>query len=1064
MDERAAAIDKQTQNLARARALVACCLLAALAWLAPALATAATTPYEAGRNYIHNFSPRSYGAGAQNWSLAQDGQGAIYVGNDDGTLLIWDSTRWQRITAPKHATVRSLARGADGRMYMGTVGDLGYLQPDATGQLAFVSLRDRIPPGERNFADVWATHVTADGVVFATTTTLFRYRGGAMETWKPPTSFHTSFVVDGRLYIRETGVGLMRLDGDKLVLVPGSGRFADERIYALLAWRGPGAQPGDLLAGTRNQGWFVLHGGTWRPWVIEADAAIRQGQLYDAIRLADGRLAVGTLRSGLLLLDAQGRLLRTLTRDSGLSSNAVLALMQDREGGLWVAEGYGIARIDIGSPLTIYDRISGLPGSVQALHRHAGTLYAGSIEGLYRLVAGTNPHFEEIPQVPGVIWGFAEIGDQMLVASDAGVFATAGGGFQQLLAPPQAELAAPALSLRQSTTDPSRVFVGRPDGVSTLKYEGSHWVDEGHIPGVRNQVRTIRQDAAGHVWLSLWGGGAIRLSLPPDWQGPRDPRLPKVERYGNEAGLPAEQNDIVAINGTLHFIAAHGIYRFDEGGNRFVPDAAFAGLFPHGPPQIDTLHQGHDGGLWMYAGAAAGSKEVRHAVPAAQGWRWQAVPLQPLTGTNISVFLDDADGTVWMGGDAGLFRYESTRAMPRDAQLATLLRRATGSDNRALSTDAPAAAGPPEIPWEQNSIRFEFALPSYTLSDATRYQVWLQGLDHGWSPWNDSTYRDYTNLPDGLYRFHVRARNVYGQQGREATFAFRILPPWYRTTWAWLLWIASATLLLGLLMQWRSATLRRRNRALATLVAQRTAELAQANEALQQANEALARQVMIDPLTGLKNRRYLSEHIGPDLASARRSHQHARQHGQPPMHLLFLMVDIDHFKRINDTWGHSSGDRVLQQFRDLLLSATRGADTPVRMGGEEFLIVARSAPADAGPLFAERIRATVAAARFDLGDGQHVQLTCSIGFANYPFFASELEKLHWEQVVNLADECLYAAKRQGRNAWVGVPPVTSPPPGNVVDALREALARLPGPGPLPVLASWVRNDPPEALK
>ncbi|WP_192156766.1 diguanylate cyclase [Rhodanobacter sp. 7MK24] len=1066
MDERVAAIDKQMQRLARALALVACCLLAGMAWIAPALsATATAAHYEGGRHYIHSFSPKSYGGAAQNWALAQDKQGAIYVGNDDGTVLVWDGARWQHIPAPKQATVRSLALGADGRMYMGTVGDLGYLKPDATGQLAFVSLRDRIPPSERNFADVWATHSTADGMVFVTTTTLFRYRNGAMQTWKPRAVFHTSFVVDGRFYVRETGVGLMQLDGDKLVPVPGGERFANEKVYALLAWRGPGAQPGDLLAGTRTQGWFVSHGGAWHPWITEADDAVRQGQLYDAIRLADGRLAVGTLRSGLLLLDAQGHLLRTLTRDSGLTSNAVLALMQDREGGLWIAGGYGITRIDIGSPLTIFDRSSGLPGSVQALHRHAGTLYAGSTEGLYRLASGTNPHFEDVTQVPGVIWGFAEIGDQMLIASDSGVFAVSGGTFQQLLAPQQSQLSITALSLRQSTTDPSRVFVGRTDGVSTLKYENNHWIDEGHIPGVRNEVRTIRQDAAGHVWLSLWGGGAIRLGLPPDWQGPGDPRTLKIERYGNEAGLPAEQNDIVVIDGTLHFTTAHGIYRFDERSNRFGPDPALADLFPDGPPQIDALHQNSNGELWMYTGHGDGLKEVRHAVHTARGWRWKAAPLQPLAGTNISTLLDDADGILWMGGDAGLFRYDSTRVIPQDAQLSTLLRRATGPDNHVLFADNFATAGSPDIPWEQNSIRFEFALPSYTLSDATRYQIWLQGLDRDWSAWSESTYRDYTNLPDGHYRFHVRARNVYGQQGREATFDFRILPPWYRSTWAWLLWIASALLVLAQLVHWRSTALRRRNRALATLVTQRTAELAQANEALQQANEALARQVLIDPLTGLKNRRYLSEHIEPDLASARRYHQDALMHGLPPMHLLFLMVDIDHFKRVNDTWGHSSGDRVLQQFRDMLLSATRGADTPVRMGGEEFLILARSAPPDAGPQFAERIRAAVAAERFDLGNGEHVHLTCSIGFANYPFFAGEPEKLRWEQVVNLADECLYAAKRQGRNAWAGVPPVATPSPaGDTADALREALARLPGPGPLPILASWAGAGPQEAMK
>ncbi|WP_077482920.1 ligand-binding sensor domain-containing diguanylate cyclase [Rhodanobacter sp. C06] len=1063
MDERGAAVDKQTKRrprLVRVLALVARCLLAGLALAAPAWAASApAASSEAGLPFIRNFDPRSYGAAAQNWSLAQDRQGVIYVGNVDGAVLAFDGARWQRIPVPNRAAVRSLALGADGRIYVGTVGDLGYLEPDATGQLGFVSLRDKIPPSERDFADVWSIHPTADGVFFATSTQLFRYRNGAMEVWKPKTSFHLSFLVDGKLYIREVGLGLLQLDGERLELSPGGSRFADEKIYALLPWRGPDAQPGDLLAGTRTQGWFIRQGDSWRPWTTEADAAIRKGQLYNASWLADGRLAAGTLRGGLFLLDAQGHLLRTLTRGSGLSTNMMLAQFQDREGGLWIAAGNGISRIDLGSPLTYYGERGGLPDGVLALRRHAGTLYAGTTDGLYRLVDGADAHFERLPRVTGQIWGLAEVDDELLVASSDGVFALADGTSRQLLDTRQSARSTTALSLRRSTRDPARVFVGYPDGIGTLRHEGDRWIDGGRIAGVRQEVRTIRQDADGHVWLSLWVGGAIRLSLPPDWQGPRDGRTVRVERFGTAEGLPPEQNDLAMIDGRLRFTTPHGIYRFDEASGRFSLDPAFAGLFPGGPQPVDVLRQDRRGGLWMYAVADAdGGKQTGHAVHAGQGWRWADTPLQPLAGIDMSVFLDDADGTVWLGGDKGLYRYQPTRAASADPPPRTLLRMAAEQGGRVLFADHLAAARPPEIPYAQNSIRFEFALPSYEHSDANRYQVWLQGLDRDWSSWSDDAYRDYTNLPEGRYRFHVRARNVYGRHSQEATFDFRILPPWYRTAWAWLLWVAAGMLALSLLVRWRSAALRRRNRALAGLVARRTGELAQANRALREANEALAQQIVTDPLTGLKNRRYLSEHIEHDLAAARR---HCRDHG-PGAQLLFLMVDIDHFKQINDSYGHATGDRVLLQFRDVLLSVTRESDTPVRRGGEEFLIVARFAPPEAGPQFAERIRAAVAEQRFELGNGRHVHLSCSIGFASYPFYASEPERLNWEQVVNIADECLYAAKRQGRNAWAGVAPVATPPAGSAIDALHATFARLPEPGPLPVQASWACAEPLEA--
>ena len=1079
MDGTGAVIDKPTQrrtHLARVLALLALCLpaaqvsststststsaspAAASSTSVPGLAASAS-PSDTGLPYIRNFSPRDYGAAAQNWALAQDREGVVYVGNVDGYVLSYDGARWQRTPVPNGATVRSLALGADDRIYVGTVGDFGYLKRSDDGQLAFVSLRDKLPPDERDFADVWSVYPTADGVYFVTITRLFRYRHGTMKVWKPDSTFHTSFRVDGRLYLRETGRGLLQMDGDRLVLSPGGARFADERIYALLPWRGPDAQPGDLLAGTRSHGWFIRHDGQWRPWPTEADAAIRKAQLYDATWLADGRLVAATLNGGLFVLDAQGHLLRTLTRSSGLSTNAMMALMQGRDHGLWVAEGNGVARIDMGSPLTHFGERSGLPDDALLLQRHDGTLYVGATDGLYRLVPGSNAHLEKVPQLPGPVWDLAGVDGQLLVACDGGVFVGSGNAFRPVPAVQRHVLSTAALSLWHARTDPTRVFVGYPDGIGTLHRVDGRWIDEGLIPGVSLEIRTIRQDAAGKVWLSPWVGGAMRLTLPPDWQGPRDPRAVKVDRYGASAGLPMERSDLVAIDGKLRFVTAHGLYRFDPVTSRFGPDPAFASLFPDGPQPIDEVHQDRDGSLWMYAAFAGGPKQIGHAVRDGKGWRWQAVPLQPLAGIGISAFLDDADGTVWIGGDKGLYRYQSTRVLPADPQLRTLLRRVAGQDGRVPFAGGHPSAGLPEIPWKQNSIRFEFALPSFARAETNQYQTWLQGLDRGWSPWRGDTYRDYTNLPDGRYRFHVRGRNLYGQQAREAVFDFRVLPPWYRTAWAWLAWSVGGVLLLSLLVRWRLHALHRRNRALALLVSQRTAELAHANQALREANAALAQQVFVDPLTGLKNRRYLEEHIQHDLANARR-------HGPDlQMYLLFLLVDLDHFKQINDGHGHASGDRVLQQFRDVLMSVVRESDTAVRHGGEEFLIVARFTAPDAGPQYAERIRAAVAAYPFALEDGQLLHLTCSVGFASYPLFTSAPNLLGWEQVINLADECMYAAKRHDRNAWAGVPPVTAPPPpGNLADVLRDALSRLPEPGALPVAASWACAKPPEAMK
>jgi diguanylate cyclase (GGDEF)-like protein/PAS domain S-box-containing protein len=203
-------------------------------------------------------------------------------------------------------------------------------------------------------------------------------------------------------------------------------------------------------------------------------------------------------------------------------------------------------------------------------------------------------------------------------------------------------------------------------------------------------------------------------------------------------------------------------------------------------------------------------------------------------------------------------------------------------------------------------------------------------------------------------------------------------------------------------------------------------ELVLVNQRLAEANEALQELSLTDPLTGLRNRRFLLTRMPEDIAQVERTHRDLAFNKVERMKLnvdvLFLMVDLDHFKLVNDQHGHLAGDRVLQQVGDILRSAARTTDTVARVGGEEFLIVARQTARVDAHVMPERIRAAVEAHPFDIGEGVPVHCTCSVGFCVFPLLMQEAGLFTWEQIVEVADHCLYAAKRSGRNAWVGIVP------------------------------------------
>jgi diguanylate cyclase (GGDEF)-like protein/PAS domain S-box-containing protein len=186
--------------------------------------------------------------------------------------------------------------------------------------------------------------------------------------------------------------------------------------------------------------------------------------------------------------------------------------------------------------------------------------------------------------------------------------------------------------------------------------------------------------------------------------------------------------------------------------------------------------------------------------------------------------------------------------------------------------------------------------------------------------------------------------------------------------------------------------------ALILVVADVTARK-QAERKVEALNRRLAEQAIQDPLTGLYNRRFMQESINRELMRATR-------HGYP---VSLVMCDIDHFKSINDQYGHQAGDKVLKILGSLLKRSCRSSDIPCRYGGEEFLLVFPDMPGDVAAEWAEHVRATVEETAITF-QGKKLRVTASFGVAVYPTDGTTPQR-----VVSATDDAQYAAKAAGRN-------------------------------------------------
>jgi diguanylate cyclase (GGDEF)-like protein len=220
------------------------------------------------------------------------------------------------------------------------------------------------------------------------------------------------------------------------------------------------------------------------------------------------------------------------------------------------------------------------------------------------------------------------------------------------------------------------------------------------------------------------------------------------------------------------------------------------------------------------------------------------------------------------------------------------------------------------------------------------------------------------------------------------------------------------------------------------------------SQELQRKNLELHQASYTDALTELWNRRYLEETLAAESAQVLRIYQRVATSAKGTVDhrdLVFMMVDVDFFKRVNDQYGHTIGDVLLRMIAKRLSRIVRKSDVLVRWGGEEFMIVTRSADRSELAIFCRRILDAIASEPFDLGDDIELRQTCSIGWAPYPWSTNAFEAICAEEVIELADTALYRAKSMGRDQSVGFVPseqAIASPERITIESLRKGKSDL----------------------
>jgi signal transduction histidine kinase/CheY-like chemotaxis protein/uncharacterized protein YigA (DUF484 family) len=810
-------------------------LLLAVLLLATNISALAQNESEKGLPFVTSYTPKTYNGTPTNWSVIQDNDGIMYFGqsNSGSNLLQYDGVRWRRISSPATSIIcRSQDKDKDGTIYYGGSDDFGYLDKDSIGKTFEHSLVQYIPKEKRDFSDIWSIHATDKGIYFQARARLFRLTKNAsggdetwiVKTWEPSTHFMYSFYLDDVLYVHEQGVGLLKMVNDSLTLIPGSEFLGSDRMQVMLPYISDSTQKNSslqkqYLCGAFTNGLYLFDGKNFKRFKSEVESFSNQYRLYKGI-VINGNYVFSFLGTGLVIMNPQGKIVQVINTTSGLPGNVVSGICADSKNNLWLALDNGIAKVNINSPFTGFNSQSGIIATPQSIIKLPdGSLYVGTSNGLLKFNSSTSK-FEVNNIVPrDQIFTLVADGNALLVPG-TGLYTIKNG--KTILVQPSVNSNLKLSGLLLSKKHPDLLYGASTFGVCFFFRDASKpagWQYLGYLPGIKEEMFFFAEEDNGRVWACSNNGAPYRITPAFDEQGKPDIAKTRIEKFGSENGLDFPLSFAFALNHKIYFIRGDSAtYTFNERTKKFEK-AGFEHLKDFSGWADST------GKLWLVTGTTDNFKLII-ATPKNNGsYQLDSNSLLPIIDrvSINTIIYPDANGIVWFLGNDGLIRYDEKIKSKVDESYKVLITDITAEKqkfNPALTADKS-----PEIKHNGNSLRFEYAAPFYEQENKTQYQTWLEGFEKGWSDWGSNTYKEYTNLSAGKYTFHVRAKNLYHTISNESVYSFTILPPWYSTWWAYLLYALIALFIIYVLIKSRTKKLEEKHRELEKVIHQRTLEL-----------------------------------------------------------------------------------------------------------------------------------------------------------------------------------------------------------------------------------------------
>jgi len=821
-----------------------------------------------GNPFITNFTPETYNGSEQTWCIAQDDRGVMYFGTESNGVVEYDGTNWRKISVLDNKPVYSLAKGDDGKIYVGTSGDFGYLEPNEYGKLEYKSLAVNLPDSiKTSFSLILKTYSLDGSIYFCTFIYIFKYDGKNLTPIylgnRSTTGNFLTFLVNNTIYVGSYFKGLVKYKEDgSYELAPGAKNFKEKDIYNIIK-----------LNDTRflvvtTDGYYNYNPITGETFELDDSYGnlkkIRSQSMlpYHSVLLNNNNIGVGMVQSdyvSFLEISKDGNPLNIYNRDIGIQGSQITYLFQNNDNPLWLTlfDG-GLSKVEINSSFRRFAKESGNEDIINDIISFEGVIYIATFNGVYYINNQPNEPatLKPVENITGLVWDLAIFSPPnskpMLLAGTYinGIYEIKNKKAISISEPLRAkfpDVQHNVFFLYQSKRNPETLYIGKNHGLSNLVWSNGKWSRTENLfkDQINGEVRSLIEDKHGNLWLYIISKGLRVINTKNNIVD-----LSNSKEFENNKELYFFDN-----SDSLLFITSNGVYKYNYTDSSFVKGGLPS---PYNNDKGVAKIQKTKKGFLL----TCFNNTEKHWIELLEKdstdlWTVNTIPFKRLPNKWIDATYVDENGIIWIGISKELYSYNPNNKRNYSNPFRALIRKVVAKDSllfdgylysineegKKVFSAEQQPIQHPKLSYRYNGIVINFSAPFYEKEGEIQYSHYLEGSDETtWSKWDGRTEATYTNLREGKYTFHVKAINIYDNESIVASYSFEIRPPWFRTIIAYFLYIVLIVVLVWGIVKWNTRRLIAEKEHLEQIVKERTAEVVAQKEEIEVQNEKIAAQ------------------------------------------------------------------------------------------------------------------------------------------------------------------------------------------------------------------------------